>query len=324
MKITVYEDSLVSVEPSEYPTRSKEEVIVEIKACGVCGSDIPRVFGDKSYYYPIVLGHEFSGIVKESENGKWNDKRVGVFPILPCKKCAYCQKEQYANCTNYSYYGSRTDGGMQEYLAVKEDNLIVLPDNVSYEAGATLEPTAVCLHAVKKANIQKGERVLIFGAGTIGMLCAMWAKDFGAEEVFFVEIDEKKIEMAESLGFKRYDGAKVQVAIEASGAGVCLNQAVDALRPFGRLVIVGNASDAMTIERDNYSKILRKQLSIFGSWNSDFSKRENDWQDSVQAISEKRINPEALITNRVAMEEGEKAFEIVKNREFYNKIMVIK
>jgi L-iditol 2-dehydrogenase len=324
MKVTVYENGVVAVEPSEYPAREKDEVVVEVKACGVCGSDIPRVYGKKSYYYPIVLGHEFSGIVKESENEKWKGKRVGVFPILPCKKCVYCQREQYANCTHYGYYGSRTNGGMQEYLAVKEDNLIALPENVSYEAGAMLEPTAVCLHAVKKARIQKGERVVIFGAGTIGMLCAMWAKDFGAEEVFFVEIDEQKLSMAESLGFKRYQNEQVEVAIEASGASACINQAIEALQPFGRLVLVGNASGDMTIGKENYSKLLRRQLSLFGSWNSYFSKAENDWQESVQAIEEKRINPEVLITHKVAMGKGEKAFEIAKNREFYNKIMVIK
>lgn len=323
MKLTVFKNGTLMVEQTDCPTYAEDEVLLKVKACGICGSDVPRVFNDKSYYYPIVLGHEFSGIVERSHVGKLDGQRVCVFPILPCKECEYCQKELYANCTNYDYYGSRRDGGMQDYLAIKEENLVFLPDNVSYEAGAMIEPTAVCLHAVKKAKIIKGESVLIYGAGTIGLLCASWARDFGAENVYLVDIDEKKLQMAENLGFKRYNGETVQVVMEASGANACLNQAIDKIAPFGRLVIVGNASKDMTITKDNYSKILRKQLILFGSWNSDYSQTVNDWKDSVQAISEGRINPETLITHKFSLQDSVQAFEMIKNKEFYNKIMVV-
>ena len=323
MKLTIYENGTYKVEQSKKPSIQSGEVLLNVKACGVCGSDVPRVFNGKSYYYPIVLGHEFSGIVEKSEGGKLDGKRVCIFPILPCKTCDFCKKEQYANCTHYDYYGSRRDGGMQEYLLIKEENLIDLPDNVSYEAGAMIEPTAVCLHAIKKAKIQKGENVLIYGAGTIGCLCGMWAKDFGAENVYFVDIDEKKLEMIENLGFKRYNGESVEIAVEASGASICLNQAIENVQAFGRVIIVGNASADMTIKKDNYAKILRKQLVISGSWNSDYSKNVNDWKESVQAISQNRINPEALITHKFDISNGEKAFDVIKNREFYNKIMLV-
>lgn len=323
MKLTIFDDGKLAVEPTEIPICFDREVVLKVKACGICGSDIPRVFNGKSYYYPIVLGHEFSGIVEKSNAEKWVGKRVCVFPILPCRECEYCKKEQYANCTHYDYYGSRRDGGMQDYLVVKEENLVELPDNVSYESGAMIEPTAVCLHAVKKANIKKDENVLIYGAGTIGILCAMWVKDFGAKDVYLVDIDEKKLLMAEELGFKRYNGERVQVVFEASGANICLNQAIDAISAFGRLIIVGNASADMTVTKENYSKILRKQLSLFGSWNSDYSQTVNDWQDSVQAISEGRIRPEALIKHKFSLKQGVQAFDVIKNREFYNKIMVV-
>lgn len=323
MKLTVYENRAVHVEPSEYPTLGEGEVIVKIKACGVCGSDIPRVLHGKAYYYPIVVGHEFSGVVDSANDPALQGKRVCVFPILPCKKCAFCQKEQYANCVNYDYYGSRRDGGMQDYLAVKKENLVFLPDGVSYEAGAMIEPTAVCLHAVKKARIQAGESVLVYGAGTIGLLCASWARDFGAKAVYLVDIDERKLQMAETLGFARYNGEPVQVAIEASGAGVCLNQAIERVAPFGRVVIVGNASADMTVKKEFYAQILRKQLTFFGSWNSDFSTAVNDWTDSVRAVAEGRIEPEKLITHKFPLREGERAFAVAKNKEFYNKIMVV-
>jgi L-iditol 2-dehydrogenase len=322
MKITAYEDGKIAVLPSGKPTKKEGEVVVKVKASGICGSDGPRALGGKAYYYPIVVGHEFAGIIEDNDS-PLDGKRVCIFPILPCKECEFCKNEQYANCTNYDYYGSRRDGGMQDYLAVKEENLIFLPDGVSYEEGAMIEPTAVCLHGVKKLSIKSGDNVVIYGAGTIGLLCAMWCKDFGADNIYLVDIDEKKLDLAKSLGFKAYNGEKVSVAIEASGAGVCLNKAIESIDAFGRLLVIGNTSSDVTIKKENYAKILRKQLSLFGTWNSDFSSSVNDWQDSLTAINDKRINPSALITHRFLLEEGDKAFEVVRNREFYNKIMVV-
>lgn len=323
MQLTAYENGKVAVEESAKPVLSKGEVLLRVRACGICGSDVPRAFAGKSYYYPIVLGHEFSGEVVESENGEWRGKRVCVFPLLPCKECEFCKKEQWANCIRYDYYGSRRNGGMQEFLAVKEENLVELPENVSFEAGAMIEPVAVCLHTIKKANVQKGESVVVYGAGTIGLLCGMWAKSFGAETVYAVDIDEKKIEMAKALGFEKYENQAVDVAVEASGASACLNGALNAVKAFGRVAIVGNASADMTIKKENYAHILRKQLRIFGSWNSDFSSKVNDWKESLRAIEEGKIQPQKLITHTFELSESDKAFEIIKNREFYNKIMVV-
>ena len=322
-RVSIMRDSKSEMEFSVLPNRKEDEVILHVKACGICGSDIPRIFANHAYYYPIVIGHEFSGEVFDSEGKALNGKRVSVFPIIPCKECEFCQKGLYANCTNYNYYGSRCDGGLQEYIAIKTENLVELPDNVSFEVGAMLEPVSVCLHAVKKAMIQKDEDVLIYGAGTIGLLCAMWAKDFGAKNIYLVDIDDKKLEFAESLGFSRYCGESIQVVLECSGAGACLNKAIENVDAFGRIVLVGNAGGDMVIQVNNYAKVLRKQLTIFGSWNSDFSFAVNDWKESVQAISEKRIHPEALITHVFSLHEWDKVLNVIKNREFFNKIMVV-
>ena len=323
MKIKVYEGAKVVVEPSEKPTPVAGEVLVKVRACGVCGSDIPRVYANASYYYPIVLGHEFSGTVIESDDRSIIGKPVCVFPVLPCKECEFCKKQAYANCVSYDYYGSRRDGGMQDWLCVKRENLVLLPENVSYEAGAMIEPVAVCLHAVKKAQLQVGESVLIYGAGTIGLLAGMWAKHFGAAHIYFVDIDEKKLAFANELGFEVYGNQNVEVAIEASGAAPCLNGAIENVKPFGRVIIVGNAGKDMTITKQTYAKILRKQLAMMGSWNSDFSDRINDWKESAEAISKGYICPEKLITHRVELSEGVRAFEITQSKDFYNKIMVV-
>ncbi len=322
-KISILKDGESKIESCEFPTRHKGEAIVQVKACGICGSDIPRIFQNRAYYYPIVIGHEFSGVVIDSENRKLNGTRVSIFPILPCGECEFCKKGFYANCVHYDYYGSRRNGGMQDYIAIKEENLVKLPENVSFEAGAMLEPVSVCLHAVKKAKIQTGENVVVYGAGTIGILCAMWAKHFGANSVYVVDIDNKKLEFAAKLGFTIYRGERVQAAFECSGAGACVNQAIEHIDAFGRIILVGNASADVTIQTSNYAKVLRKQLTVCGSWNSDFSNSSNDWKDSVKAISEGEIRPELLITHKFPFAKWAQAVDVMKNRAFYNKIMMV-
>ena len=323
MKCLINSDGSRETVESESLVAEDGYCVFEVKACGICGSDIPRVFSGTSYYYPIVLGHEFAGIVKESKNAELIGKRACIFPVLPCGKCEFCQKQQWANCKSYDYYGSRRDGGLQSELLIKEDNLVFLPDNVSYEAGSMAEPTAVCLHAVKKAKIAKGDTVLIYGAGTIGLLCAMWARAFGAE-VYLSDPDMTRISFAETLGFNRYNGEPADAVIEASGAPAALNDAIVNCKAFGNIVLVGHSAKDVTLEHTNFVQILRKQLTVSGSWNSDFTDTVNDWKESVQAISDKLIDPEALITHKIALKNADDAFKLIGDRsEFYNKITVV-
>ena len=323
MKLSVYENGVYRVEESQIPKFEKDEVLLKIKASGVCGSDVSRVFKNSAYHYPIVLGHEFSGEIYDSYNKSLIGKRVCVFPLLPCYKCNFCKRQQYANCISYDYYGSRRDGGNQSYLAVKIKNLIFLPDSVSFEAGAMIEPLAVCLHAVKKLNVRSGDSVAIYGAGTIGLLCGEWAKYFGAKDVYFIDIDEQKLEFAESLGFSRYNGVEVDYAIECSGAQACFNSAINVVKAFSKIALVGNAGGDITIKKETYSKLLRKQLTLVGNWNSDFNPLNNDWVESINVIAQGGINPEKIITHRIELSNGEKAYDVIKNKEFYNKIMVV-
>ena len=321
MKLTVYENSY-KVEPSEKPTFEKDEVLLKVKSSGVCGSDVPRIFNKSSYHYPIVLGHEFSGVIEDAHDKSLIGKRVCVFPLIPCRKCEFCKKQQYANCVKYNYYGSRRDGGTQSYLAVKKSNLIYLPDSVSYDAGAMVEPLAVCLHAVKKLNVKNNDTVAIFGAGAIGLLCGIWAKYFGASNVYFIDIDEQKLAFAETLGFERYNGKTVDYAIECSGAESCINSAINVVKAFSKVALVGNVHGDITLKQSTYSQLLRKQLTLVGNWNSDFNTINNDWVDAINAMANKGINPESIITHKVDLKEGEKAYNVIKNREFYVKIMV--
>ena len=119
-----------------FPAVAEDEVLVKVKNCGICGSDVGRVLAHGTYHFPTIPGHEFSGEVVFDAENKLTGKRVAVFPLLPCFSCENCKEERYANCTNYNYYGSRCDGGYAEYIAVKRFNLVELPDAVSFEEGA--------------------------------------------------------------------------------------------------------------------------------------------------------------------------------------------
>lgn len=324
MKLCIDKNAILRLEPTEAPQPTDTEVTLRVKACGICGSDIPRVFMNKSYFYPIVLGHEFAGVVENSKKPELIGKRACVFPILPCGKCEFCAKEQWANCVQYDYYGSRRDGGMQDHLLVKEENLIFLPDSVSDAAGSMIEPAAVCLHAVKKLHITSETVVTVYGAGTIGLLSAMWARAFGAKKVYVSDVDAARLDFARTLGFEASGEETPDAVIEASGAPAALNAALERIRAFGELVLVGNAERDVTLGQANYSKLLRKQLTLCGSWNADRASHADDWKDSIAAIAEGKIDPEQLITHRFPLSEATKAFELIGERKtFYNKITLV-
>ena len=246
------------------------------------------------------------------------------FPILPCGECEFCKKQQWASCLNYDYYGSRRDGGMQSELLIKEENLILLPDGVSFEAAAMVEPSAVCLHAVKKAGITPASSVLVYGAGTIGLLSAMWARALGAARVFVSDIDGRRLSFAASLGFPAYAGERVDTVIEASGASSALADGISHCEAFGKILLVGHSPRDTVLPHGTYVSILRKQLTLFGCWNSDRSDAANDWRDSIEAIEKGLIDPTALITHRIPLSSAPRAFEIAAGREeLSNKVMVV-
>lgn len=306
------------------PQCETDEVLVEIKSCGICGSDIGRVYTKGTYHFPTVIGHEFSGVVIEDAENKLTGQRVVIFPLLPCFSCESCKSECYATCENYDYYGSRRDGGMAEYIAVKRFNLLMLPENLTYDEGAMCEPVSVARHAMCKLNIQPGENVFISGAGPIGLLAGMWAKVFGAKDVYYIDIDASKLTFAQQMGFRIYnENAAIDCALEGTGHSDALKACLEAVRPQGRLVFMGNPGGDIHMSQNTYWHILRKELKIEGTWNSAYGSTQNDWKESLAAMAEGKIDVKPLITHRFPLSDCHSAFELMKNRsEFYNKVML--
>ena len=301
-----------------------DEVLVNIKSCGICGSDISRVFSKGTYNFPTIIGHEFSGEVSYDPKGELAGKKVVVFPLLPCFQCESCKEKNYATCQSYNYYGSRCDGGMSETLPVKRWNLVELPDNLSFDEGAMCEPVSVARHATLKLDIQKDDDVLITGAGPIGIIAGQWAKLMGAKDIYYIDIDSEKIEFARKMGFFAYDkGIIVDCFIEGTGFSDALAKGLEAIKPQGKVVLMGNPGKEITLEQNSYWHILRKELSIRGTWNSSFNDIQNDWRESLIAMAEGKINVKPLITHKYPLERCNEAFLMMKNKvEFYSKVIL--
>lgn len=310
-------------EDIDIPVCGEDEVLVEIKACGVCGSDIGRVLTKGTYHFPTVPGHEFAGKVVYDKSGEFTGKRVTVFPLLPCFKCESCESEYFAQCYDYDYYGSRRDGGFAQYIAVKKFNLVELPHNVTYEEGAMSEPVSVALHAVKKLEISGGETVLVTGAGPIGLIAGMWLRSFGAEKIYYTDIDERKLDFCKEFGFDAYDGSVVDCALEGTGASSAITSAIKAVKAHGKIVLMGNPSNDIALTAKDYQDILRKEILLKGTWNSSYASYDNDWKESLEAVSESKIVIKDLITHKVPLEDCFDAIKMMAERkEFCCKVMV--
>ena len=201
----------IRFEEVDRPHPADNEVIVAVKAAGICGSDIPRIYQTGAHVHPLIPGHEFSGQVValgKNVNEKWLGQRVGIFPLIPCTSCVQCQKQHYELCRNYSYLGSRRDGGFAEFVAVPEWNLIALPDNVTYEQAAMMEPMAVAVHAMRSAlpeDTDRSKSIAVCGLGTIGMLLVMFLKEAGFSNIYVLGNKDFQREMAAEIGVKEQD-----------------------------------------------------------------------------------------------------------------------
>lgn len=323
-------------ETIEEPALKAGEVLVAVKAAAICGSDIPRIYQTGTYSHPLIPGHEFSGIVEKAEGDagcEWLGKRVGVFPLVPCGVCTPCRKRQYEMCRSYSYLGSRRNGGFAEYAAVPAENLIELPDNVSYREAAMLEPMAVAVHAMRRINPMAGERIAVCGLGTVGMLLLIFLMEAGYEDIFAIGNKEFQKKTAVGLGLKEEnycdgrvqdvrrwisehtDGEGIDTFFECVGKNETFVQAVNETSPAGRICLIGNPYSDMILEKGVYWKILRNQLTVMGTWNSSFThETEDDWHYVLDRLKQKKIAPAKLISHVFPLEGLELGLEIMRDK----------
>ena len=318
----------------EMPECPKDWAIVKVRAAGICSSDIARVFTKGTYHFPTVPGHEFSGevfAVADDSNAALIGKKVGVFPLIPCRKCPQCIEKHYEMCSHYDYIGSRRDGAFAEYVAVPVWNLIVLPDAISFTSAAMLEPLSVALHAIRVGGVKKGCRVAIIGTGMIGISAGQWAYKFGAGKVTVIGRNETKRELVEKCGLdyavcvNKEEIAEYDFVLEAVGTPSAIELAVSAASPGGTILLMGNPSGDINFPQQLYWRILRKQLVLKGTWNSAYDgTNSSDWTDAVKAIANKEINVDSLVSHIYPQERLVDGLQLMyEHNEPYCKVMTM-
>ena len=330
------------VEKNIPTVENEEDVLIKVKSCGVCGSDIPRVMVKGAYHHPITIGHEFAGEVVECAKAVNNTRpgdRVTVMPLIPCGKCVYCKVGNYQLCDDYVYYGSRIEGAMAEYILVSSNNILKLPDNVDYEAGSMTDPASIALHAVKNFEIFPGQTGLVLGLGTIGLFAVQWLKIRGCGKVFAVDVYDEKLELAASLGAdvvinaKKQDvidtvkqfteGAGVDFSVELAGTKNTQVLSIDSVKKKGHVVFCGISYDDLTLPNNVLNKILRHELTISGAWNSSIAPHPiNEWRNSLDFMNIGSLAAKPLITHRFGLEDCRKVFDMMfKRKEMFTKVL---
>lgn len=332
--IFIREPGKVSLEEVPIPERNENEALIRVVKCGVCGSDVTAYRGtNPTIEYPILLGHEVSGIIEEiGENAKGLcvGDRVTVEPFTYCGSCYICRQGRYNDCPSLKTRGVQIPGTMTQFIVHKVSQIYKIPDNMTDDQAALVEPLTIALHGVHRVQVKPGETTLVIGAGTIGILAALAAQIYGSRVVLADPVDER-LELATSMGVenvfnngkgdlkghieKLTDNWGADTIIECSGVKAMIEGTVHLAAFGGRIVFVGwpkGNSDFSTFW------VSRKELDLFGSRNS-----KNCFPEAIDLISSGRIPAEKLISAVVSMDEVESVItKLIGQSQKYVKAIV--
>ncbi len=315
------------IEQAPIPAPTPGEVRIAVRACGVCGTDIHAYLGKHPLIVcPIVPGHEFSGVIDAlGADADASDLRVGmpvvVEPSLTCGKCEPCRTGRYNICDSLRVLGCQATGAQAEYITVPAAKIIPMHDGMTFEQGALVEPTAVAVHALRRAPIHQADRVLIAGAGTIGLQVLQVARALGASTTIVTDVVEKKLELARQLGatytinsrtqslsdFLRAQFGKssaVDVALECVGVEQTMRQCVEACKKGGQIVVVG------VFEQDapvRLSAVQDRELDVLGT----LMYMRRDFVKARDLIASGQVQTEPLITRRAPLDELPQVMEAI-------------
>jgi L-iditol 2-dehydrogenase len=299
----------IRIEDRPIPQPGPKQAVVGIEAVGVCGSDTAYFtvgkIGDYVVDGPIVLGHEVSGRVEQLGDDVRNvavGDRVAVEPGTPCRNCRECRAGRYHLCPDLEFLATPPyDGALLEHMVIDARNLFRIPDAMSYEEAALLEPLSVGLWGCKRANLAPGDDVLVTGAGPVGLVSAAAARALGAGTVTISDLSDFRLNLARSMGFatERVSAptdATFEVLIECSGAPGALAAGLRRLRPAGRAAMVGmSKEEAIALP---LAQLNPNELTI-GTVN----RYNNTWPLAIELVSSGRIDVKPLITHHFPLEQ---------------------
>nr|WP_245570947.1 NAD(P)-dependent alcohol dehydrogenase [Glaciibacter superstes] len=307
----------VGVENIDVPQIDGDQVLVRVAAVGVCGSDVHYFqegrIGDFVVDQPLILGHEASGtivavgsLISETRVGE----RVSIEPQRACRICEQCKNGRYNLCAAMEFYATPPiDGAFAEYVAIQADYAYPIPASMSLDAAALCEPLSVGIWANQKAHTRPGSRILIAGAGPIGIIITQVASAFGASEIIVSDPVADRRASAKRFGATRVidpmvediatSGLEVDAFIDASGAAPAVRAGVMAVAPAGRIVLVGMGADDVELP---VSRIQNRELELTGVF-----RYANTWPLAIELVSSGRVDLDALVTGRFGLDDVESA-----------------
>jgi L-iditol 2-dehydrogenase len=319
----------VRLEERPRPAPGSREVLVEVTAVGVCGSDVHYYedgrIGARVVRAPLVLGHEAAGRIVEVGAAVTRHAvgdRVAVEPGMPCSACRECRAGRYNLCADVRFFGSPpVDGAFAQHVVVHEDFAFALPDDMPDEVGALAEPLSVAIWACRKAGLGVGSRVVVTGAGPIGLLALQVARAAGAVDVFVTDVDERRLRLARELGATAVGGAapagfEADALLECSGNEQALAAGIEALRPAGTAVVVGMGPVATA--RLPMATIQRREI-----WLTATFRYAGTYPAAIDLLARGRVDVGPLITGRYGLDDVDDALTAGRRDPRAVKTMVI-
>ena len=312
------------------------QVLLKMKRIGVCGSDIHVYHGKHPYTsYPVTQGHEVSARIVSLGDGVRDLKpgqKVTVEPQVYCGKCYPCTHGRYNLCENLKVMGFQSTGMAGEYFAVDASKVTPLPDNISYDEGAMIEPLAVTIHAARRAGDVSGKNFAVIGAGPIGILLIQSLKALGAGKVLATDISDYRLGIAAKCGADRtvntqdrdfgevlletFGPDRADVIYDCAGNNISLNQAIQNARKGSRLVLVAVFANLATADM---AKLNDSELTL----DTSMMYRHEDYVDAIRLVSEGKIRLKPLMSKHFPLREYGKAYEFIdENREFVMKVLI--
>lgn len=318
------------------PDIEENEMIIKMERLGICGSDIQVYHGKHNYMsFPVVQGHEGSGVIYQMGN-KVEDFSIGdkvtIQPQIFCGKCYPCTIGKINVCKNLKVYGVHTNGLATEYFNVDASKVIKIPENITFDEGAMIEPTAVAVHAAKKCGDVNGGNILVFGAGTIGNLVAQVIKAMGAKNVMVADINKKRLELAQDCNIdycinnkesnlkfeldKAFGERGADAIIDCAAVKPTILEAIELARNASKIVVVGNFKEKIEIEMP---MLQRREIDMIGV----MMYLREDYEDAIDLISKGKIQVKKLISNYFNIREFHEAYSFIdKNPNDVMKVML--
>jgi len=325
MKVAIFEGKeKITIKDGVKPEIKSDEVLIQVKKVAICGSDVGSYESGGPYLPGKIIGHEFSGVLVEiGENVKKlkEGMKVTVNPQIPCYECYYCLHDQENMCKLQNFaYGTTENGAMREFINVKAERVHILPDNVTYEEGATVEPLSVAVYAVQQSGFQLGQNAAVIGAGPIGLMTIQVLRSAGANKIYVLEPVESKQKIAMELGADKAFLPKAWNKIvrltdrlgpdhvyDCVGLSSTFTTALQLIKKGGNITLIG--IHASTLEINNILLMATNNISVRGV----YGYNQDIYKTAINLYAQKKIRVDPMITNRIRLEQVPEMFKVLAN-----------